>query len=58
MEQNYNPSIGCSVSACRYNCTDKQFCSLDRISVSDAKSPAKKCKDTLCGSFECRAGDQ
>ena len=58
MDQNYNPSIGCNVSACRYNCADSQYCSLDKINVSDAKSPARKCKDTLCGSFECRTDGQ
>ncbi|MBR5618810.1 MAG: DUF1540 domain-containing protein [Clostridia bacterium] len=58
MEQKYNPSIGCNVSGCKYNCTEKQACSLDKIYVSDAKSPAKKCKDTLCDSFACRTDGQ
>ena len=57
MEQNFNPSIGCSVSQCRYHCTQEQACSLEKIYVSDAKTPAKKCRDTLCDSFECRTSD-
>lgn len=54
MEQKMNPSIGCNVTQCRYNCTEKQHCSLDKIYISDGNKEAKRCKDTLCDSFECR----
>lgn len=54
MDQQVNPSIGCSVAQCKYNCAEQQYCSLDKIYVSDHNKGAKKCKDTLCDSFECR----
>lgn len=56
MDKNYNPSIGCNVTECKYNCTEKQHCSLDKIYISESGHDAKRCKDTLCDSFECRDG--
>ena len=53
-QQKMNPSIGCSVSHCKYNCVEKQHCSLDKIYVSDSNKDAKKCRDTLCDSFVCK----
>ncbi len=54
MDGKMNPSIGCSVTGCKYNCVEQQYCSLDKIYISDGAKDAKKCKDTLCDSFECR----
>lgn len=54
MDGKMNPSIGCSVTGCKHNCVEQQYCSLDKIYVSDGAKDAKKCKDTLCDSFECR----
>lgn len=56
MEQKMNPSIGCSVTHCKYNCTGKQHCSLDKVYISDHAKDAKNSKDTLCDSFECKDG--
>ena len=54
MDGKINPGIGCSVTNCKHNCVEQQFCSLDKIYVSECAKSAKKSKDTLCGSFECR----
>lgn len=57
MDQKMNPSIGCNVTECRHNCADKQHCSLDKIYISDGSKAARKCKDTLCDSFQCKNGE-
>ena len=54
MDTNFNPGIGCNVTQCKYNCVDKQHCSLDKVYISDGTKQAKHCKDTRCDSFACR----
>ena len=54
MDTDFNPGIGCNVTQCKYNCVDKQHCSLDKVYISDGTKQAKHCKDTRCDSFACR----
>ncbi|MBS4960576.1 MAG: DUF1540 domain-containing protein [Clostridiales bacterium] len=44
-----NESIKCSVHQCRYHCDDKNFCSLDCISVGthEACPTEEQCTDCL-----------
>ncbi|GMQ59623.1 DUF1540 domain-containing protein [Vallitalea sediminicola] len=58
---NYNSSIGCTVSECKYH-TDNDFCSLDHIKVVNSSvsnldnltNSVKTQEITDCGSFESR----
>ncbi|WFR55307.1 DUF1540 domain-containing protein [Anaerocolumna sp. AGMB13025] len=49
-----NPSIQCIVSECRYHAGEKDYCTLDKISVGRVESVSSKSEDTDCESFIAR----
>jgi hypothetical protein len=46
-----NPSIQCIVSECSYHAGEKDYCTLDKISVGRVESVSSKSEDTDCESF-------
>lgn len=55
MNQNkFNESIKCTVTQCAYNCTDKHYCSLDRIMVGTHEMNPTVSECTDCQSFQPR----
>ena len=50
-----NPSIKCTVQQCSYHCSDKDYCSLDSITVGthEANPTMNECTD--CKSFQLKA---
>lgn len=52
MMKDFNESIDCTVSECRFHSSEAMFCTLDQIKVV-RHSPDAMTKDgTDCGSFE------
>ena len=54
MKQEYNPSIGCNVSDCRYNCKSEDRCTLTQIDVHQEDSEVTSEHNTCCHSFEMK----
>lgn len=48
----HNDSIGCTVSECKYHCTDDNYCTLDEIQVEKHEPVANTAQCTDCGSFD------
>lgn len=55
-KKNVNPNICCNVTQCKHHCGEKQYCSLDGITVSKQNASAQTKRETVCNSFE-RRGD-
>ena len=51
---NINPGIKCSVDSCKYNNTNKQYCTLDVIQVGTHEANPKQGECTDCQSFELK----
>ena len=51
---NINPGIKCSVDSCKYNNTNKQYCTLDVIQVGTHEAHPKQVECTDCQSFELK----
>lgn len=49
---NINKSIKCTVQQCKYHCEDKDYCSLDCITVGTHEANPTESKCTDCKSFE------
>ncbi len=54
--ENANKSIECTVTQCKYHCTDANYCALNTIKVGthEANPTQTQCVD--CESFECKTG--
>lgn len=48
---NYNGSIACTVTECKYNAKGDRYCTLDKIQVVKHEAEAKTAQCTDCGSF-------
>ncbi len=48
---NANNSIKCTVNECKYHCCDKDYCSLDCISVGSHEQNPEVCECVDCKSF-------
>ncbi len=46
-----NNSIKCTVEQCKYHCGDKQYCSLDCITVGTHEANPEVCECVDCQSF-------
>ena len=46
-----NESIACTVTQCAHHCQGKNFCSLDKITVSTHESNPTDIRCTDCSSF-------
>ncbi len=46
-----NNSIKCTVNQCKYHCDDRDYCSLDCISVGTHESDPTQCECVDCQSF-------
>ena len=51
MNCNANNSIKCTVNQCKYHCGDKNYCSLESISVGTHESNPEVCECVDCQSF-------
>ena len=49
---NINKSIKCTVQQCKYHCNEKDYCSLDCITVGTHEMNPTESKCTDCKSFE------
>jgi hypothetical protein len=49
---NHNPSIGCSVSECKFHYKDDSYCTLEKIDVVKHSQKADTIECTDCGSFK------
>ncbi len=47
-----NPSIGCSVTDCKYHCQSENYCSLDKIMVGTHEACPTDDQCTDCKSFQ------
>ena len=50
-----NDSIRCTVQQCQYHCQQKNYCSLDVITVGTHEKDPTKVECTDCESFKMRA---
>jgi hypothetical protein len=50
-DNDYNCSIACSVTECKYNSRSDKYCTLDKIQVVKHEAEAKNAQCTDCGSF-------
>ncbi|SKA88910.1 protein of unknown function [Clostridium sp. USBA 49] len=48
----YNSSVGCTVSECRFHSKNNNYCTLEKIEVVKHEQGAKTPECTDCGSFE------
>ena len=49
---NANPSIGCTVTSCKYHCGSQNNCTLDKVSIGTHEAHPSKCECVDCNSFE------
>lgn len=49
-----NESIKCTVQQCQYHCTDKDYCTLDCITVGTHEANPTMSQCTDCKSFKAR----
>lgn len=49
-----NPSIKCTVSECRYNANQAEYCTLEQIQVGKHDSYTDSVQGTDCNSFESK----
>ena len=49
-----NPSIKCSVSACKYHNDSQNYCTLDEINVGTHETNPKQVECTDCESFKLK----
>ncbi len=47
-----NPSIGCTVTNCKYHSEAENYCALQKIQVGTHESDPKKVECTDCQSFQ------
>ncbi len=47
-----NPSIGCTVTSCKYHSNSKDYCALEKIQVGCHESDPSVVQCTDCQSFE------
>lgn len=52
MANNANTSIKCTVNQCKHHCSDKEYCSLDCISIGSCECDPHSEKCTDCLSFQ------
>jgi hypothetical protein len=48
----HNDSIACTVSECKYHCTDDNYCTLNKIQVGKHENRATTVECTDCDSFK------
>nr|WP_077845523.1 DUF1540 domain-containing protein [Clostridium puniceum] len=44
--------LGCSVTECKYNCKDANYCTLNKIKIGTHESTPKTVECTYCEPFE------
>ena len=49
---NHNSSIGCTVSECKFHCTEDNYCTLGKIEVVKHTQMANTVECTDCNSFK------
>ncbi len=50
-----NPSIGCTVSSCKYHANEENYCTLQQIMVGTHENCPTEVQCTDCESFEYKA---
>jgi hypothetical protein len=48
----HNSSIGCTVSECKFHCSDDNYCTLNKIEVVKHSQITDTVEGTDCGSFK------